>query len=139
MANDQAHLLWYSREELDTIMERNMIIVNHVRDNNGDCNVGKGKRLCIRGLEKMLNPGYHLVQRDMAKKVVLAEQNVHIALAGRFDEEVVRSLYKIVAHSGQVAALEKGFKDAKEVQLYSQSTTRGTIENHQKMRHTLFL
>jgi hypothetical protein len=101
-------------------------LVEQVLSNNGNRNTHNGRVLCLRGLEKHLNPCAHFVQRDMARKVVLAEQCLQQSTGGRVDEEQLAFLYRIVTRRSLLAAAERGCQDSKEVQTYVRTLRRRT-------------
>lgn len=126
LADNQSHLLWYSQEELMKIMEKNRALVQQVLSNNGDPTTRSGKALCCRGLEKFLNPCAHFVQRDLAKKVVMAEQCLQLSTNKKVDADHLAFLYQVTTRRSKMSAAEMAIQDTKAVIPYLRSLKRKT-------------
>ena len=115
-------LLWYSSEETEEIRQKTALLVRYVQQHQDDNKLDNGKRLCTRGLEKMLNPYYHYGQRQLARHIVFHEQKMQGGYI--YDDEVLSRAYSSVSEQSQRDANERGAADAKIAAVYLRKTRR---------------
>lgn len=114
--------LWFQQEEMKQIRKKAATLVLKTRgDSSG--RLSDGRKYCVRGLEKMIDPESCLMKRNMAWDAVLQEQYLQ-EKEGVFGEDHMANLYKFSALRSQRDAVRRAEDDQKEVEQYLQSTRR---------------
>jgi hypothetical protein len=115
---DAPETLWFQDEEFQAIRRRSLDLVD--KYDNGQM---KGKKYCIRGLEKLTKSRRKKVMERKydAWDAVLDEQDVQRD-SGTWDEEYMANAYKYKTAEPQEDALRQGMEDYGEIEKYMRST-----------------
>jgi hypothetical protein len=119
---DEPESLWFQDGEYERIKEKAFELVDKV-DKHGITN--RGKKYCIRGLEKLMpsKAGQVLEHKYEGWDSVLNEQDIQRE-SGIFDEEYMAILYKYSNLSSKREAAERGGQDEAEIENYLRTTRR---------------
>ena len=112
--------LWFQESEMKLFRKQVNALVQ-LTDNGYDSE--SGKKYCMRGLERLMQPHTALRQRGVAWDSVLKEQNLQRKL-GLFNEEDMANLYKFSTMISRHEAVERAQEDAKEAAMYLASARR---------------
>ena len=111
--------LWIQREEMDRIKTEAMLIANNAHNGPQEA------KYCLRGLEKYIGSAKGEISsvKTEAWHSVLDEQLLQRS-SGQYDDHMISSVYKYATLETQVAAHERAFKDAKEIETYLATTRK---------------
>jgi hypothetical protein len=115
---DKPETLWFQEEEYKQIISKCYNLVEKVEQG-----LTGGKKYCIRGLESLMEPGSEQKEanRYIAWDSVLAEQDLQ-RRGGRFDDENMAKLYKLLTIESKMTAARLARQDAAEIENYLQKT-----------------
>ena len=112
--------LWFQESEMKLFRKQVNALVQ-LTDNGLDSE--SGKKYCMRGLERLMQPHAALRQRGAAWDAVLNEQSLQKKL-GLFNEEDMANLYKFSTMISRHEAVKRAQEDAKEAAKYLESARR---------------
>jgi hypothetical protein len=112
--------LWFQKDEMDSIRQKVTALI--VKTENGAL-PESGKRYCMRGLERYLDPEATTIKKNQAWDSVLNEQYLQ-QREGIVEENHMAYLYKFSALRSQKDANKRASEDEKEIEKYLSSTRR---------------
>jgi hypothetical protein len=112
--------LWFQKNEMAAIRKKVTALV--VKTEHGQAR-DKGKRYCMRGLERYMDPDTTTFERNQALDSVLNEQYLQ-QREGVVEENHMANLYKSSVRRSQTEANKRADEDAKEIEAYLSSTRR---------------
>lgn len=112
--------LWFQNEEMQQIRKKVSALIHKTEDGYTPHN---GKRYCMRGLERMLEPEVVAVKRSQAWDTVFKEQYLQ-KCEGVFEEDHLANLYTFSTLRSKKDAEERASEDAREVENYLRDARR---------------
>lgn len=112
--------LWFQDEEMQQIRKKVSALINKTEDGYTPHN---GKRYCMRGLERMMEPEVVAVKRSQAWDTVFKEQYLQ-KCEGVFEEDHLANLYTFSTLRSKKDAEARASEDAKEVENYLRDARR---------------
>jgi hypothetical protein len=112
--------LWFQDDEYDRMKEKSWMIVDKELESKQQ---GKSSKYCLRGLERMMNPGDVKQKKKKCSSIVLDEQDLQ-RKQGVFDDEYTRSLYKFTTGNSQKEAESRAKQDEAEIENYMRTTKK---------------
>lgn len=116
--------LWYQDNEYNQIQKKCCVVAGKAM--KGEM-YNRGKKLCIRGLESIINPEGRRCAQLGGWDTVLRMQDIQ-RNRGIVDEEYIRQMYQKTSWPPCMEALRRGLQDMKEVQTIS-TPTGSRVEN----------
>ncbi len=106
--------LWFQDHEMQQIRRKVSALVSRTEDGLTPHN---GKRYCMRGLERLMEPQVVAVKRSQAWDTVFKEQYLQ-QCEGIFEEDHLANLYKFSTLRSKKDATARASEDAKEIENY---------------------
>lgn len=112
--------LWFQEDEMQQIRKKVSALIHKTEDGYTPHN---GKRYCMRGLERMLEPEVVAVKRSQAWDTVFKEQYLQ-KCEGVFEEDHLANLYTFSTLRSKKDAEARASEDAREVENYLRDARR---------------
>lgn len=106
--------LWFQDHEMQQIRKKVSALIHMTEDG---CTPHNGKRYCMRGLERLVEPELVAVKRNQAWETVFMEQYLQ-QCEGIVEEDHLANLYKFSTLRSRKDAEIRAMEDAKEVEKY---------------------
>jgi len=126
---DEPEKLWFQHDEMEKMKMKRQEIVEKVRSStsaeqlDNPENQPKPRKLCIRGLETMLEPEHGVMLTNLALNSVLKEQSFQ-QKNGYFDGDYVAKMYSFATQKSRIEAAQRAQQDHEAVEGYLNKTRR---------------